>query len=364
MIAIAAGGTGGHFFPAEALAAELKSRGYSIALLTDARSSGDKSAVFADGPVHVLKGSGIAGHGMSKKAASALALAAGTIQARAILKKLKPAALVGFGGYPSVAPVLASRSLSPRPRVILHEQNAVLGRANRALAKFADALALSFPTTLKLPDGTKTVVTGNPVRPAIAALAGQPYPAADGKFRLLILGGSLGARIFSTLIPEAISHLPDELQQRLSIVQQCRAEDLDAVREVYRQLGIEAELAPFFGDVAARLSVSHLVIARAGASTVAELAAVGRPSILIPLPGAIDDHQRENAIALAEAGGAWMMHQTGIFGADLAEFLLPLIARPKELAPLASAAAGFARVHATEHLADLVVQSINTKGAE
>jgi UDP-N-acetylglucosamine--N-acetylmuramyl-(pentapeptide) pyrophosphoryl-undecaprenol N-acetylglucosamine transferase len=239
-----------------------------------------------------------------------------------------------------------------------------LGRANRALAKFADALALSFPTTLKLPDGTKTVVTGNPVRPAIAALAGQPYPAADGKFRLLILGGSLGARIFSTLIPEAISHLPDELQQRLSIVQQCRAEDLDAVREVYRQLGIEAELAPFFGDVAARLSVSHLVIARAGASTVAELAAVGRPSILIPLPGAIDDHQRENAIALAEAGGAWMMHQTGIFGADLAEFLLPLIARPKELAPLASAAAGFARVHATEHLADLVVQSINTKGAE
>ncbi len=364
LIAIAAGGTGGHFFPAEALAAELKQRGYGVALLTDARSGGDTSAVFADSPRFVLKGAGIAGRGLLKKAKSAFALTLGTLQARAILRKLKPVAVVGFGGYPSVAPVLASRIIGKRPRVILHEQNAVLGRANRALARFADTLALSFPKTLKLPSTTPTEITGNPVRPAIAALAGKEYRAADRRFRLLVLGGSLGAKVFSTLIPEAISHLPIELMARLSVVQQCRPEDIEAVRGVYAQLDIEAELSSFFPDVAERLAAAHLVIARAGASTVAELAAVGRPSILLPLPSAIDDHQRENAIALADAGGGWMMHQTAVFAGDLAEFLLPLISRPQDLAPLATAAAAFGRIDAAAKLADLVEHSIQIKDAE
>jgi UDP-N-acetylglucosamine--N-acetylmuramyl-(pentapeptide) pyrophosphoryl-undecaprenol N-acetylglucosamine transferase len=364
LIAIAAGGTGGHFFPAEALAAELKRRGHGVALLTDARSSGETSTVFADCPRFVLKGSGIAGRGLMGKAKSALALAAGTVQARTILRRLRPAALVGFGGYPSVAPVLAARTISPRPRIILHEQNAVLGRANRALARFADALALSFPETKLLPAFTPSLLTGNPVRPAIAALAGRGYSVADDKFRLLVLGGSQGARVFSTLIPEALSHLPRDIWERLTLVQQCRAEDIEHVRAIYAELGVDAELAPFFPEIAERLAAAHLVIARAGASTVAELAAIGRPSILIPLPGAIDDHQRENAMALAEAGGAWMMHQSAIFAADLAEFLLPLLGRPRDLAPLAAAAASFGRLDAALRLADLVEHSIQIKDAE
>jgi len=363
MIAIAAGGTGGHFFPAEALAAELKRRGFAVALLTDARSAGDRSAVFADAPRFVLKGSGIAGRGLMAKAKSALALAVGTLQARSILRRLRPAAVVGFGGYPSVAPVLAARSLSPRPRVILHEQNAVLGRANRALARFADTLALSFPATTKLPQAASVEVTGNPVRPAVAAFAGAGYIAAAERFRLLVLGGSLGARVFSTLIPEALSHLPLDVMHAIDLVQQCRAEDIEQVRAIYAELNIAAELAPFFPDIAERLAAAHLVIARAGASTVAELAAVGRPSILVPLPSAIDDHQRANAIAIAEAGGAWMMHQTALFGADLAEFLLPLLSRPQDLTPLAAAAAAFGRIDAAERLADLVERSIQMKDA-
>jgi UDP-N-acetylglucosamine--N-acetylmuramyl-(pentapeptide) pyrophosphoryl-undecaprenol N-acetylglucosamine transferase len=353
-IAIAAGGTGGHFFPAEALAAELKRRGHRVVLFTDARSSGDKSAVFADCPRHVLPGAGIAGRGLAKAIKAVFALARGTFKARGILRQLHPAVLVAFGGYPSVPPVLASRLISPRPKVILHEQNAVLGRANRQLARFASALALSFAKTHGIPKSVTTELTGNPVRPAIAGVAGRGYSAANERFRLLVLGGSLGARVFSTLIPETAAMLPEALSARLDIAQQCRAEDLPQARKRYADLGLEAELSPFFADVAERLDAAHLVIARAGASTVAELAAVGRPSILVPLPGAIDDHQRENAIALAEAGGGWMMHQSTLFPGDLAEFLTPLLGRPQELAPVAEAAAGFARIDAAERLADLV----------
>ena len=296
-IVIAAGGTGGHFFPAEALASELVARGHRIALMTDARSGGLKSDVFAGHETFVLRGAGIAGRGAWRGGQAALALVAGTAQARGILSTLGAAVVVGFGGYPCVAPVLASRMMLRRPAVVLHEQNAVLGRANRALARFADRLALGMAATARLPAGTATVLTGNPVRPAVRALAGLGYtpPTANGPVNLLVTGGSQGARVFSDAVPQAVALLPDGLCARLRIVQQCRPEDLGRVRAAYAALGIHAELAAFFPDMAVRLAAAHFVVVRAGASTVAELCAVGRPGLLVPLPGSIDQHQAHNA---------------------------------------------------------------------
>jgi UDP-N-acetylglucosamine--N-acetylmuramyl-(pentapeptide) pyrophosphoryl-undecaprenol N-acetylglucosamine transferase len=354
-IVIAAGGTGGHFFPAEALAAELARRGQRVALMTDARSGGLASPVFEGRERFVLAGSGIAGRGALRALTSVAALAAGTWQARTILARLRPAAIVGFGGYPSVAPVLASRFLSPRPAVILHEQNGVLGRANRWLSRHADRLALSLPGTTRLPAGTRTEVTGNPVRPAIAALAGAPYTPPTGEIRLLILGGSLGARIFSDIVPPALALLPAGLRARIALTQQCRAEDLDRVRTAHAESGIAATLAPFFPDVAELLRDAQLVIARAGASTVAELAAIGRPAILVPLPGAIDDHQRANAAALA---GAFVIDQATLTPAMLAERLAALLADGETLARAAIAAAAAGRPDAAARLADLVLSTV------
>lgn len=353
-VVIAAGGTGGHFFPAEALASVLLARGRRIALMCDARAAGTEGGVFAGHERFVVPGAGIAGRGTWRGAAAVAALARGALQARSVLSRLDPAAVVGFGGYPSVAPVLAARSLRRRIPVILHEQNAVLGRANRFLARQATVLALSFAATERVPRGTTTVLTGNPVRPQIAALAGAAYVPPNGAVRLLVLGGSLGARVFSDVVPDAIAALPEALRTRLSIVQQCRAEDLARVREAYARLGVAAELAAFFPDVAARLAVAHLVIARAGASTVAELAVVGRPAILVPLPGAIDDHQSANARALVAARGASVIAQRDLTSASLAEQMAALLDEPDMLAHAARAAATIGRADAAERLADLV----------
>ena len=234
-IVIAAGGTGGHFFPAEALAAELQKRGHRVALMTDARSGALVSEIFGACERHVLRGAGIAGRGTLRAATAALSLAAGTMQARSILGRLEAAALVGFGGYPSVAPVLSTRLLRQPPRVLLHEQNAVLGRANRMLSRYADTLALSFAATERVPTGAHTDVTGNPVRPGIIAVAGAPYAAPGDEVRLLVLGGSLGARVFSDVVPTALAALPESLRARLRVTQQCRQEDLARVRAAYAE---------------------------------------------------------------------------------------------------------------------------------
>jgi UDP-N-acetylglucosamine--N-acetylmuramyl-(pentapeptide) pyrophosphoryl-undecaprenol N-acetylglucosamine transferase len=353
-IVIAAGGTGGHFFPAEALATELIARGRRVALMTDARSGGLNSPVFAGLEQFVICGAGIAGRGVVRAGKAAVALAAGVVQARGILSRIHAAAVVGFGGYPCVAPVLAARLLRRRPAVILHEQNAVLGRANRALARHADRLALSFAATERVPRTASTVVTGNPVRPAIAALAACPYAPPTDTLRLLVLGGSLGARVFSDVVPPALAGLPDPLRARLSVVQQCRAEDLDRVADAYEAAGIDAELAAFFPDVAGRLAAAHLVIARAGASTVAELAVAGRPAILVPLPGAIDDHQKANARALTEARAASVIAQRVCSPDVLTERLTALLDAPDMLAHAARAAHDIACPDATARLADLV----------
>ena len=357
-LVIAAGGTGGHFFPAEALAAELRARGHRIALMTDTRSSGLVSPSFEGCERFVLAGAGIAGRGALKAATALAALARGTAQAAAILRKLGAAAIVGFGGYPSVAPILAARFLKSRPATVLHEQNAVLGRANRWLSKSADLLALSHDSTTRVPAGVRTATTGNPVRPAIIALHGQGYVPPGERFELLILGGSLGARAFSDLIPPAVALLAPALQARLTVTQQCRAEDLARVGAAYAAAGIAAELAAFFPDVAARLARAHLVISRAGASSVAELATAGRPAILVPLPNAIDDHQRANAAALSDHGGAWLMPQSDLTPQHLATLLADLMTHPTRLAEAAAAAHHIGRPDAAARLADAVLAQL------
>ncbi len=355
-VVIAAGGTGGHFFPAEALAATLIERGHRIALIADARSGGLRSKVLAGRETFTVKGAGIAGRGALRGSGAALALAVGVAQARRLLARLDAAIVVGFGGYPSVAPVLGTRLLPARqrPPVILHEQNAVLGRANRFLARHATALALSFEQTGRVPATTRTVTTGNPIRPAIGALESVPYAPPDRTIRLFVFGGSLGARVLSDVVPPAIRALPESLRARISVVQQCRSEDLERVRRAYAEGGIDAELWAFFPDIAERLAAAHLVIARAGASTIAELAVAGRPAVLVPLPTAIDDHQSANARALARAGAAWVMPQKQLTEAALSAQLLSILAGDGVLAGAAAAARTEARPDAAARLADLV----------
>ncbi len=350
-IVIAAGGTGGHFFPAEALASVLIRRGHRVVLMTDARSGALSSPVFAGHECYVLKGAGIAGRGARRAISGAMSLIAGTIQARHILSKLDAAVIAGFGGYPSVPPVLAARTLRRRPHIVLQEQNAVLGRANRFLSAQADMLALGFRETVGIPENVTTHVTGNPVRAAIEALHGLPFGMRGERIELLVLGGSLGARVFSDIVPAAIANLPDDLRTRLHVVQQCRAEDLARVRAAYAQASVEAELATFFGDVAERLQAAHLVISRAGASTCAELAVAGRMAILVPLSGAIDDHQTANARALT---GAVVIRQTDFTADRLSGELRELFANPEKLATGAQLAANAAHKNAAGSLADVV----------
>ncbi len=342
-VVVAAGGTAGHVFPAEALVAVLRARGWRSVVLTDRRAAGRG---FAGAERHVLKGAGVAGRGLWRGVAAVGAMAAGVIAARRMMVGLRPRVVVGFGGYPSVAPVVAARLMARRPRVLLHEQNAVLGRANRALAVWADRVAVSFAGTRHAP--RSAVVVGNPVRAEVRA---APYALPDeGKFEVLVLGGSLGARVMADLVPEALAGQ----RAKLRVVQQCRPEDLERVAAVYEKAGVAAELAAFFGDVPARLAAAHLVIARAGASSIAELAVCGRPSLLIPLPGAIDDHQRANAAKLAEAGAAVVLDQDGLTVERVGEAVAGLLADPAQLAKMAAAAARFARADAAERLADLV----------
>jgi UDP-N-acetylglucosamine--N-acetylmuramyl-(pentapeptide) pyrophosphoryl-undecaprenol N-acetylglucosamine transferase len=363
-VVIAAGGTGGHLFPAEALAAALLARGERVALMTDARSAAFESPAFAGAERFLLRGGGLAGRGALHAARNTLALAVGSVEARRLLARLNAAAVVGFGGYPSVPPLVAAATMrrDVRPVTVLHEQNLVLGRANRLLAPRADVLALSWDATARVPPVRRLEVVGNPIRAALAALAGQGYPDhAAGALRLLVLGGSLGARVFADVVPDAVAVLPQGLRARMVVAQQCRPEDLGRVRAAYEAAGVPAELSPFFPDVAGRLATAHLVIARAGAGTVAELACAGRPSILVPLPQAIDDHQRANAAALEAAGAAWLLPQPAFLPAALAMRLETLFTDADALPRAAAAAAGLGRPQAAQRLADLVLDLVRAQ---
>lgn len=355
-IVIAAGGTGGHMVPAESVADELMRRGQRIVLMTDARSAGQKSAVFAGCERHVLAGAGLAGRSLGRRLLGVAQLARGTVAARRILAKLDAAAVVGFGGYPSVPPVLAAATLRRRPAIVLHDQNAVLGGANRFLARFADHLALSFEGTAGVPGRARATVTGNPVRATISVLAASPYEPPAETIRLLVLGGSLGARIFATLVPEALARLPEGLRRRIALTMQCPGEAIGAARGALDAAGITHELAPFFSDVAPRMAAAHLLVARSGGSTVAEVATIGRPAIFIPL--AINTDQRHNADVLARRGGAFRLDQATTTPDRLAGVLESLLDDPLRLAAMAEAAASARIEEAAARLADLVLSAI------
>ena len=356
LIVLAAGGTGGHIFPAEALAVALAARGARTVLFTD-RRGGSFGGALAGVEVCRIRAGGIAGLGIAARLRSIVDLAAGLVQAMLRLRRLAPDAVVGFGGYASLPTVLAACWL--RCPSLVHEQNAVLGRANRLLAGRVDRIATAFETLARLPAAAaaKLVRTGMPVRPAFVGLERQAYqaPAADSAVRLLVLGGSQGARVLSTLVPAAIGLLPPDLRRRLAISQQCRPEDLDTVRNAYAELAIAADLATFFDNVPSRLAAAHVVIARAGASTVAELTTVGRPAILIPYPYATDDHQAANAHALEAAGAAVALKEAGLTAERLAGELEALLSAPDALAALAAKCRALGIPDAGDRLADLVM---------
>ena len=300
-ILLAAGGTGGHLFPAEALAHELSARGWTVQLATDSRA--ERFAVnFPGARIHPISAATLASKNPLALARSFWTIFRGVRQASAVIAKEKPAAVVGFGGYPTLPPIYAATRRGVP--TLIHEQNAVMGRANKALAGRVSAIAGGF-----LADGNgayqgKTVLTGNPVRPAVMAAAEVPFdvPEADGPFRLLVFGGSQGAQFFSDAIPPAIALLPEDQRRRLRITQQARPDDEAKVLEAYESLGVEAEVSAFFGDMAERMAKAHLVVSRSGASTVSEISVIGRPALLVPYPHALDHDQAANAAMLAAAG--------------------------------------------------------------
>ncbi len=357
LILVAAGGTGGHLFPAQALAHALAARGARVRLATDERAlryGGD----FPAEEIHQIASATPTSAGLAAKISAALTLGKGVIEAYGLLGRIKPRAVVCFGGYPTVPPALAA-SLRALP-LILHEQNAVMGRANRFLAKRAEKIACGFPTLEGLPDSLsdRVVQVGNPVRPAVLEAARLSYPGFDdGRLRLLVTGGSQGARIMSDVIPAAIGLLAPEQRARLVIVQQARGEDLARVRDAYQRLNVNFEAAPFFPDLPQRMAEAHLVLARSGASTVAELAVIGRPSILVPFPHALDADQAANARHLEKTGAAEVMRQTGFTPEWLADRLARALDDPKGLTRRAQAAKSAGIPDAAERLADLALKT-------
>jgi UDP-N-acetylglucosamine--N-acetylmuramyl-(pentapeptide) pyrophosphoryl-undecaprenol N-acetylglucosamine transferase len=357
LILLAAGGTGGHLFPAEALGVELIRRGLRVRLATDSRAL-RYSGLFTKDTIEVVPSETVRSRTPWSLAYTGLMLAAGTAVSLNLMRRLKPAAVVGFGGYPTLPPLLAAR-LFGVPGII-HDANAVLGRANRFLAGHVSAIATSLPGVLDRDPqlSGKTTTVGTPMRPAILAAAAVNYvaPEPTGPFRLLVVGGSQGARVMADIVPGAIERLEPALWNRLVLTQQVREEDMARVRAVYDRLRISAELAPFFPDLPARLASNHLVVSRSGAGTVAELAAIGRPSILVPLPGAIDQDQFANAGVLAQAGGGLRIPQADFTPGRLAAEISALAAAPARLAAMAASARTVGRLDAAERMADLVMK--------
>lgn len=356
MVMLAAGGTGGHLYPAEALAQELLNRGHRVVIVTDKRGSafqnlGDKvridcvrAATFKPGIVSKLK--------------AVLNIGLGILQAAVLLRKYKPNLIVGFGGYPSFPTVFAGQKMGYK--TILHEQNGILGKANLWLAPAADRIAVSMPGTkgIREGDGGKMVVTGNPVRAAICAVRDRPYPPLTGAFSIFITGGSQAAKVFSDVMPEAVRQLPEDIRSRLIVVHQCKEQDVAATAERYRSVGVKAETKAFFNDMPERLSACHLFIGRSGASTVAEIAVVGRPAIFVPYPGHADQQQKHNAGLISSRGGAWVLEQGNLTPETLARQIENLAKNPPMLENAAKAAKSCGQPEAVKKLADLVEERL------
>jgi UDP-N-acetylglucosamine--N-acetylmuramyl-(pentapeptide) pyrophosphoryl-undecaprenol N-acetylglucosamine transferase len=352
---VAAGGTGGHLFPAQALSEALIARGWRIVLASDERVAAFAESFPAEERI------GLSARTYKPRDPFSMALAGlsifrGILQARAAFARIDPAVVVGFGGYPSVPGLMAGITQN-RPTV-LHEQNAVMGRANRRMAAHVRAVACAFPILHKAPAQitNRLTVVGNPVRPEIRELADKPYlpPEPGGTLRLLITGGSQGARLLSELMPVAIAKLPEEMRNRLRVQQQTRKESMDSARRIYANANVQAEIAPFFRDMATRLRQAHLVVGRAGAGTVCEFAIAGKPAILVPLAIALDDDQGQNAKVMADAGGAQVAREDQLTVDVMANALFKLLSNPDRLSRMAAGARSIARPDAAERLADLV----------
>ncbi|NBT97015.1 MAG: undecaprenyldiphospho-muramoylpentapeptide beta-N-acetylglucosaminyltransferase [Methylocystaceae bacterium] len=353
-IFLAAGGTGGHLFPAEALAHALSSRDAEVELVTDARALryGD---VFPARAIHTLPAGTPRGGSLIARAQAVAQLAHGVALAVALLRNARPRAVIGFGGYPTVPPMLAAAFLGIP--TVLHESNGVMGKANYFLAGRVDKIAAGL-SNLQTASAwrDKIIVTGNPVRPNVLLASKRPFPdITQGVFQLLVTGGSQGARVMSDIVPGALAALPVDLRQRLNVVQQAREEDLSRVKEIYAHAGIRSEVAPFFNDLPERIANAHFVISRAGASTVSELAVIGRPAMLVPLPHALDQDQAANAAFLTQAGAAETVRQNDFTQNFLTQRLAKLIEKPDELIQRAHAAHEVGVADAAERLAELVI---------
>ncbi len=351
-ILLAAGGTGGHLFPAEALAHELAARGWSVHLATDERA-GRFAGQFPAAAIHPVRSATFGSKNPLALIEAFWKIWSGVRQASALIGRLKPAVVVGFGGYPTLPPLYAATRR--RVPTVIHEQNAVMGRANRALAGRVTAIAGGFLPQDESAAGLKTVTTGNPVRPAVLEAAKIPYEAsaANEPFRLLVFGGSQGAQFFSDAVPAAVALLPQDQRRRLVVTQQARAEDADKVKAAYAGLGMEADVSPFFTDMAARIAAADLVISRSGASTVSEISVIGRPALLVPYPHALDHDQAANAAALAAAGGAEVHPQSSLSAERIAALVGGLMQEPQRLAAMAAAAKSAGKPGAARLLADL-----------
>jgi UDP-N-acetylglucosamine--N-acetylmuramyl-(pentapeptide) pyrophosphoryl-undecaprenol N-acetylglucosamine transferase len=352
---VAAGGTGGHMFPAQALAEVLTARGWRIALATDERGA-QYAANFPSERRIPLSAATYRSGDVVGMARAAFHIWNGVRQAKAAFARTRPAVVVGFGGYPSLPALIAAQQL--KIPTVIHEQNAVLGRVNRFMAPRVRCVACAFPTLEKAKPEVKAraAVVGNPVRPDIRALSNQHYTSPTGKIQILITGGSQGARLLSDLMPVAIAALPEAIRLRLTVQQQTRAESMEEARRVYTEALVDAEVAPFFRDMAGRLGAAHLVVGRAGASTVSEIAVAGKPSILVPLKIAMDDHQRFNAKLLTDVGAAEVASEDVLTAEVMTKALATLLGHPDRLVRMAAAAKSVAKPRAAEALADLVEQ--------
>lgn len=358
-VVIAAGGTGGHLFPAQALAEELGRRGYELTLITDKRGQ-EYAKSFPNASIVEVSAATFANRSIIGRLIAGLRIIVGIAEATWKMLRLRPNVVVGFGGYPSLPAVVGGILL--RVPCCLHEQNSVLGRVNKRLAPFVTKIASTFPNLRGLSPNhqSRVAITGNPVRDNVRQRAASTYRAPGNAvddvspIKVLVFGGSQGASIFSEIVPAAIAELPETLRARLSVVQQCRDPEIEKVQKIYQSQGVAADVRSFFDDLPSKIEEAHLVLCRAGASSVTELAAIGRPGILVPLPSAMDDHQTYNAGFLADQGAGWLMRQPEFQVDRLSQLLRQLFQDPARLNVAAQKASSLGKPAATEALADLV----------
>ena len=352
---IAAGGTGGHLFPAQALAEELGRRGYALTLVTDKRGQ-EYAKAFPEASIIEVSAATFANRNILGRLVAGISIIVGIVEATWSLFRLRPSVVIGFGGYPSLPAVVGGVVL--RRPCCLHEQNSVLGRVNKRLAPFVARIASTFPNLRGLSSAhqSRVVVTGNPVRDTVRRQVGTAYrplePASE--IHILVFGGSQGASVFSEIVPAAISNLSVQMRQRIRVTQQCRESEIDDVRELYGDENVRVEAQSFFDDLPERIANAHLVICRSGASTVTELAAIGRPAVFVPLPGAMDDHQTYNARFLVDEGAGWLLRQSEMTVDSLKSLLQELLSQPNKLSEAATQALSLGKPNATEKFADLI----------